>query len=51
MVSYGAPASQTHIGTVACSGHEFYTMNEGYKGLGLRARAEKDKIAVRASKL
>jgi hypothetical protein len=51
MVSCGAPASQTHIGTVACSGHEFYTMNAGYKGLGLRARAEKDKIAARASKL
>jgi hypothetical protein len=51
MVSCGAPASQTHIGTVASSDHEFYTMNAGYKGLGSRARAGKDRIAVSVSKL
>jgi hypothetical protein len=33
MVSCGAPASQTHIGIVAGSGHEFYTKNVGHKGL------------------
>jgi hypothetical protein len=27
MASCGAPASQTHISTVAGSGHEFYTKN------------------------
>jgi hypothetical protein len=51
MASCGAPASQTHISTVAGNDHEFYTMNAGYKGLGLRERAEKDKMAARASKL
>jgi hypothetical protein len=51
MASCGAPASQTHISTVAGSDHEFYTMNTGYKGLGLRERAKKDKMATRASKL
>jgi hypothetical protein len=29
MVGCEAPASQTHIGTVAGSGHEFYTKNAG----------------------
>jgi hypothetical protein len=33
MVSCGAPACQTHIGTVAGRGHEFYTMNVRKKGL------------------
>jgi hypothetical protein len=33
MASCGAPASQTHISTVAGSGHEFYTKNAGQKGL------------------
>jgi hypothetical protein len=33
MVSCGAPASLTHIGTVAGSGHEFYTKYVGKKGL------------------
>jgi hypothetical protein len=33
MVSCGAPASQTHIGIVAGSGHEFYTKYVGQKGL------------------
>jgi hypothetical protein len=51
MVSCGAPASQTHIGTVAGSDHEFYTMNAGYKGLGSRAREVKDGIAASASEL
>jgi hypothetical protein len=51
MVSCGAPASQTHISTVAGSGHGFYTKNAGQKGLGSRTRAEKDKIAASASEL
>jgi hypothetical protein len=49
MANCGAPASQTHISTVAGSGHEFYTKNAGQEGLG--SRAEKDKIAASASKL
>jgi hypothetical protein len=32
MVSCGALVSQTHIGTVAGSGHEFYSKNAGQKG-------------------
>jgi hypothetical protein len=51
MVSCGAPASQTHISTMAGSGHEFYSKNAGRKGLGSRARAGKDRIAVSVSKL
>jgi hypothetical protein len=31
MVSCGAPTSQTHISTVASSGHEFYSKNTGAK--------------------
>jgi hypothetical protein len=51
MASCGAPASQTHISTMAGSGHKFYSKNTGQKGLGSRARAEKDKIAASTSKL
>jgi hypothetical protein len=51
MAGCGAPASQTHISTVVGSDHEFYTKNAGQKGLGSRARVEKDKIAAGASKL
>jgi hypothetical protein len=51
MASCGAPASETHISKVAGNGHEFYTRNTGQKGLGSRARAEKDKIAASISKL
>jgi hypothetical protein len=51
MVSYGAPASQTHIGTVAGSGHEFCSKNARLKGLGSRARAGKDSIAGSVSEL
>jgi hypothetical protein len=32
MARCGARASQTHISTVAGSGHEFYTKNTGQKG-------------------
>jgi hypothetical protein len=32
MASCGAPASQTHISTVAGNDHEFYTKNKGQKG-------------------
>jgi hypothetical protein len=32
MVSCGAPASQTHISSVAGCGHESYTKNVGQKG-------------------
>jgi hypothetical protein len=51
MASRGAPVSQTHNSAVAGSGHEFYIKNAGKKGLGPRARAEKDKIAASVSKL
>jgi hypothetical protein len=51
MASCGAPASQTHISTMAGSNHRFYTRNAGQKGLGSKARAEKDNIAASASKL
>jgi hypothetical protein len=51
MVSCGAPASQTHIGTVASSDHEFCSKNAGRKGISTRARAGKDRIAVSVSKL
>jgi hypothetical protein len=51
MAGCGAPASQTHISIVEGSDHEFYTKNSGQKGLGSRARAEKDKMAASASKL
>jgi hypothetical protein len=36
---------------MAGSGQKFYSKNTGQKGLGSRARAEKDKIAASASKL
>jgi hypothetical protein len=51
MASCGALASQTHISTVVGSDHGFYTKNAGQKGLGSKARAEKDNIATSASKL
>jgi hypothetical protein len=51
MGSCRASASQTHISTVASSGHEFYTTIAGQKGLGSRARAKKDRIAVSVSEL
>jgi hypothetical protein len=51
MSSCGAPASQTHISTVAGSGHEFCSKNAGRKGLGSRARAGKDRIAASVSEL
>jgi hypothetical protein len=46
MTSCGVPASQTHNSVVAGSGHKFYTMNMGQKGLGSRARVEKDKTTA-----
>jgi hypothetical protein len=51
ITSCGAPASQTHISTVACRGHGFYTKNTGQKGLGSRARVERDRIVASVSKL
>jgi hypothetical protein len=51
MGSCRASVSQTHISTVASSGHEFYTKIAGQKGLGSRARAKKDRIAVSVSEL
>ena len=51
VASCGASASQTHNSAVAGSGHEFYTKNTGQKGLGSRARAEKDRVAASTSKL
>jgi hypothetical protein len=51
MVSCGAPASQTHIGIVAGSGHEFYTKYVGAKGFGSRAREDRDRVAASASEL
>jgi hypothetical protein len=51
MASCGAPTSQTHISSVAGSGHESYTKNARQKGLGSRTIAEKDHIAPSASKL
>jgi hypothetical protein len=51
MASCWAPASQTHISTVAGRSHEFYTKNAGQKGLGSSAKVEKDKTAASVSKL
>jgi hypothetical protein len=51
MASCGAPASQTHISTAAGNVHKSYTMNAGKKGLGSRAKTEKENIAASPSKL
>jgi hypothetical protein len=51
MVSCRAPASETHIGTVAGSSHELCSKNAGRKGLGSRARAGKERIAASVSEL
>jgi hypothetical protein len=51
LVNCGAPASQTHIGTVVGSGHESYSKNAGRKGIGSRAIAGKDKIVASVSEL
>jgi hypothetical protein len=40
MASCGAPASQTHISSVAGCGHESYTKNAGQKGARFKGKSK-----------